>query len=291
MSPNTLKPAIHSAGRVAWNLFLITAGSLLCAFSINGIVVPHHFLSGGFSGISLVIHYLEPRLTLQVIYFLLNIPVFALGWMFVGRRFFIYSIAGMVIYSLALALKLPPFPELDMLSSAVLAGIISGAGTGIILKSLGSGGGLDILGVIFYKKFSVRIGSTILAFNAVILTAGALLFSLEAALYSLIYMFVTSRIIDIVVTGLSQRKFVFIVSPRWQEISQGIIHRINRGVTLVKGQGGYTGREEQIIYTVINFREVSQLKELIRQVDPQAFVVVTDTLEVMGHRIGNQPHW
>jgi len=159
------------------------------------------------------------------------------------------------------------------------------------LRSLGSAGGLDILSVILLKRFSIRLGSTILAFNSLILVAGAVLFSLEGALYTLIYIFVSSYMVNLVVTGLSQRKAVYIISPQWEEISRKIMDKIQRGVTVIKGQGGYTGRDEQILYTVISFRELPQLKQLIRGVDPDAFVVITDTLEVMGQRIGNQPHW
>jgi uncharacterized membrane-anchored protein YitT (DUF2179 family) len=97
--------------------------------------------------------------------------------------------------------------------------------------------------------------------------------------------------VNLVVTGLSQRKAVFIISPQWEEISQEIMEKIQRGVTIIGGRGGYTGREEQILYTVITFRELSRLKQLVSVIDPDAFVVVTDTLEVMGHRIGTQPHW
>ena len=97
--------------------------------------------------------------------------------------------------------------------------------------------------------------------------------------------------VNLVVTGLSQRKAVFIISPKWEDISRDIMQKNQRGVTIIRGQGGYTGRDEQILYTVITFRELPQLKKLILSVDPDAFVVVTDTLEVMGQRIGNQPHW
>jgi len=97
--------------------------------------------------------------------------------------------------------------------------------------------------------------------------------------------------INLVVTGLSQRKAVYIISPRWEEISREIMEKIQRGVTIIGGRGGYTGREEQILYTVITFRELSRLKQLLSVIDPDAFLVVTDTLEVMGHRIGTQPHW
>lgn len=282
---------LNTVRAILWNLFLITIGSMLCATAINGILIPNQFLSGGFTGMAITIHYLLPRLPVETLYFILNIPVFILGWFYVGRRFFFYSIAGMLIFTVALIFCHVSPPELDKLSSTLAAGILSGLGSGIILRSVGSAGGLDILGVMLLKRFSIRLGSTILAFNSVILATAAILFPLEKALYTLLFMYMTSSIVDLVVTGLSQRKFVFIVSAHWRDISHAIIHRVKRGVTLVKGQGGFTGREEQILYTVVSLRELSQLKHLIREIDQDAFVVVTDTMEVMGHRIGNQPHW
>ena len=259
--------------------------------AINGILIPQKFFAAGFTGVSLIIHYLVPSLPVAVLYLVLNVPLYVLGWMYVGRRFFLYSIAGMLIFSGALAWTYISLPVYDKILSALLAGIITGVGSGIILRSLGSAGGLDILSVILLKRFSIRLGTTILAFNGLILAAGSILFSLEMALYTLIFLYVSSYIVNLVVTGLSQRKAVYIVSPQWQKITQEIQEKIQRGVTIIEGRGAYTGREEQILYTVITFRELSRLKQLIRDVDPDAFVVVTSTLEVMGHRIGTQPHW
>lgn len=283
----TLKPL----KKILWNLCLICLGSVLVAVAINGILIPHQFVSGGFAGVALVIHYLFPSFPLAWLYFVLNVPVFILGWTFVGRRFFLYSILGMVIFSAAIACVSVPLPVHDKILSALLAGIITGIGAGIILRSWGSSGGTDILSVILLNRFSIRIGTTILTFNAIVLTATSLLFSLDAALYTLIYIYVSSQIINLVLTGLSQRKAVFIISPKWQEISREVLDKVGRGVTLIRGQGGYSGQDEQILYTVITLRELHRIKEIIRQMDPSAFMVVHDTLEVMGHRIGNQPHW
>ena len=277
--------------QIGWNLLLISFGSTLCAISINGILIPHEFLSTGFVGVALVLHYFFPSLPVAWIYFALNIPLFAMGWRIVGRRFFLYSLVGMIILSCAVEWIHVSVPVQDKMLSALLAGIITGIGSGIILRSLGSGGGLDILSVMILRRFSIRLGSTSLAFNAVLLTGGALLFTLERALYTLVFVFVSSYMIDVVVTGLSQRKLVYIISPKWKEISKEIMHQIGRGLTIIEGKGGYTGRNEQIIYTVITFRELVELKRIIRRLDSSAFVVVTDTLEVMGHRIGTQPHW
>lgn len=273
------------------NLLFITVGSVLCAAATNGIIIPQKFISAGFTGLAVGIFYFLPSFSVGWLYFFLNIPLFILGWKFVGRRFLLYSVTGMVVFSTTLYVVHVPFPLQDKLLGALLAGIITGTGSGIILRSAGSAGGLDILAVIMLSRFSLRLGSTSLAFNSILLFTAGLLFSLESALYTLIYIFVSSYMLNLVVTGLSQRKSVFIISPQWEGIAQGIREEIQRGYTLIRGQGGYTGKEEQILYTVITFRELPRLKALIRRVDPNAFMVAHDTLEVMGHRIGNQPHW
>lgn len=276
---------------VLWNILLISVGSALCAMALNGILVPQKFISSGFSGLSLIIHYFYPSAPISVLYFVLNVPLFLLGWKYVGRRFFSYSILGMILFSIALQFIHVPFPIQDKLLSAILAGIITGAGGGIILRSVGSAGGLDILAVIMLMRFSFRLGSTSLAFNSVLLCIAGVLYSLESALYTLIFIFVSAYMLNLVVTGLSQRKAVFIISPRWKEIGQGIIQEINRSYTIIRGAGGFSGREENILYTVVSFKELPRLKTLIRRLDPNAFMVAHDTLEVMGQRIGNQPHW
>jgi len=291
MATFSWRSTLGSTKQVLWNLVLIAVGSMLCATGINGILIPQQFLSGGVTGIALVIRYLVPSLPVAMLYFILNIPIYTVGWMHAGRRFFLYSIAGLLIFSGALICPNVLLPVHDKILSALLAGIIIGVGSGIILRSLGSAGGLDILSIILMKRFSIRLGSSVLAFNALVLGAGAVLFSLEMALYTLVYLYVNSSMINLVVMGLSQRKAVHIISPKWEKITQEINEKIQRGVTIMRGQGGYTSQEHQILYTVITFRELARLKRLISAVDPDAFVVVTDTLEVMGQRVGNQPHW
>lgn len=281
-------PILKEIGR---NLGLMSLGSVLCAVAINGILIPHRFVSGGVTGLALIIYYLAPVFPVAAIYVLANVPLFIAGWFFISRRFFFYSTVGMLLFAGAVAVVNVGVPVQDKLLSAILAGLILGTGSGIILKSVGSAGGTDILAVILLQRYSIRLGTTVLAFNGVVLATAALLFSLEDALYTLIYLYVSSQIVDLVVTGLSQRKAVFIISSRWEAISPRILTEIHRGVTILRGQGAYSQQEQQILYTVVTFPEVATLKQIVRSEDPGAFVVVSDTTEVMGHRIGNQPHW
>ncbi len=276
---------------IAGNLLLICVGSIICAVAINGILIPNGFISGGITGLALIIHYLFPSLPVGILYFLMNIPLFVIGWLNVGRRFFWYSLAGMAILSLSVMVPVPHIQIEDKILAALLAGILTGGGSGLILRSKGSAGGMDILSIMVMKRYSIRIGTTILAFNVFLLFFAAFRFSLEPALYALVFMYVTSQILNLVVTGLSQRKAVMIISKHWADINREIMAKLLRGVTIVTGRGGFTGQETQIIYTVITLRELSRLKGIVRGIDPDAFVVVTETLEVIGYRIGNQPHW
>ncbi len=273
------------------NMTLIVTGSFFTAVAVNGILIPQHFATGGVAGLAIIINKLLPNLNVAAAYALFNVPLFMLAWVTVGRRFFFYSIAGMLTLSAALAVVHIPIELHDKILGALLAGILSGAGTGITLRSLGSQGGLDILSILLLKRFSIRIGSTVLITNCLVLLLVTVFYSLEAVLYTLVVIYVSAKVVNLVVTGFSQRKAVLIISPKWRQISDEILKDFNKGVTVIQGEGGYSRMEEHILYTVVTFRELGQLKSLIQRIDPDAFVVVNDTLEVMNYRIGNQPHW
>jgi uncharacterized membrane-anchored protein YitT (DUF2179 family) len=247
-NPQTL---FISPQQVLWDILLISAGNVLCASAINGILIPQHFVTGGITGISLIIHKFIPSINLAWIYVIFNVPLFVLAWMAVGRRFFFYSILGTLSLAISIAFIHPTIHLDDKMLNALLAGLILGAGTGLCLRSSGSQGGMDILSVMLLKRFSISIGNTILSVNFIVLLLISISYSIEAVLYTLSVIFVSSKVINLVVSGLSQRKTVFIISSQWEEISQEILKDIRRGVTIIKGEGGYTGNEEHILYSVI----------------------------------------
>ncbi|MFH1216160.1 MAG: YitT family protein [Pseudomonadota bacterium] len=285
------QPLFTTPSRFFMDLLLIFSGSLLCALAVNSILIPHNFVMGGLTGLSVLIHKFAPWLNAGWIYLLMNIPLFALAWVAVGRRFFFYSAIGTLSLTFAMAFLHIPIDLHDRMLGALLAGLLAGAGVGMTFRSPGSQGGLDILSIMLLKRFSISIGSTMLFVNCCLLFLVAYSYSIEAVLYTLVVLFVSSRVISVVVTGLTQRKAVLIISSKWQEISKEILKDIRRGVTILEGEGGYSGKEEHIIYTVITFREIGHMKRLIQQIDENAFVVISDTLEVVNSRIGNQPHW
>ena len=284
--------AIYSTPvKLLYDLSLILTGCLMCAAAVNGIIIPNHFATGGVTGLCIVLHKFLPFLNTGFIYLLCNIPLFWLAWMSVGRRFFFYSFLGMLTFTLCLQFVHVQIYLEDKILCTLLAGMIFGAGTGIVLRSSGSQGGLDILSVMLFRRFAISLGNTVLAVNVIVLLLVSVFYSLDAVLYTLIVIYVSSKVTNIVVTGLSQRKAVFIISAQWEVISREILKDIRRGVTVIEGEGGFTGAREKILYTVVPLMEIGEVKRLIKRIDPDAFVVISNTLEVINNRIGNQPHW
>ncbi|MGE5293498.1 MAG: YitT family protein [Solirubrobacterales bacterium] len=270
---------------------VLTSGSFLCAVAVNGILVPQGFLAKGLTGAALIVHYCHPILPVGVLYLLMNIPVFVLGWRLVGVRFVLYSLWGMVIYSATLSLISLRIEVGDKMLSAVVAGALSGTGMAMILRSYGSTGGAEILCVVLRKVFSIPLGVGSLMLNGVILAAGIVLFPLEAVLYSLVYVAVSARATDVVFHGLAKRQAAIIISDRWGEIARELttVHRL--GITRIDGWGGYQGTGKTILYSVISRKNMSLLKRVVLTKDPGAFVAIMTAEDVTGVEVGNQPHW
>ena len=210
-----------------------------------------------------------------------------LGWFSISRKFILYSAYGTISLSAITAFcRFGTLSIANPILAAISGGIVCGAGCGIILRSQGSAGGLDILAIYLNKKLSLRVGNTNSIVSGMILTAGAIFLNFEAALYSLIYVFTSGKVLDSVLTGFNQRKILFIVSDCHEAIAEQILTGLHRGVTYLEGRGGYSGQEKKVILTIITLTELSKLKQIVFDIDPSAFVIVNDTLEVIGHRHG-----
>ena len=271
----------------ASNLTLITAGSIIWAIGMNAVLVPQEFISGGVVGLSILLHYMFPAVGVGTLYFLLNIPFVFLGWMHISRRFMYYTLFGIAVFSASASLIHPHIPPVsDPILAALFAGVVCGAGGGLILRSLGSAGGFDILAVFINKKYGYRVGMVGFLANASVLAASAVLYDLELTLYSVIFFFVCSKVVDMVMTGFNMRKSLLVISDLSEAIGNEIIHHHHRGVTYLKGMGAYSGKDKNVILTIITLTELPKMKEMIFQIDTQAFVVVNDTLEVLGKRHG-----
>jgi len=276
---------------ITFQLFQVVLGCSICALGIKGLILPNDFASSGVTGLAILLHELLPQVGIGTAYALLNVPIFFAAFHNVGKRFFFLSLAGAATLTCALGAIDFTIPVQDKVLAAVAAGILIGVGAGITLRARGSAGGADILAVILMRNFAVRLGNTMLFLNVAVLVLTSWVYSLEAALYTLIQIYVSAKLINLVVTGLSQRKAVMIISSKWKEINEEILKDFRRGATIIPAEGGFSHLEEKILYTIIDFRDLGSIKQLIRQIDPGAFVVIHDTLEVLNARIGNEPKW
>jgi len=275
----------------AYNTFVLVIGSLICAVAVNSFLIPNGFISSGMTGVALIIYYKFPVISVGIIYFLISIPVFFLGWTFVGLRFIIYTIWGMVLYSVMLYLVHFQINLNDNMLSAVTAGAITGLGVAIVLRSYGSGGGSEIICVILNKFFSITIGTGTVIINSVILIVSAYFFPVEKVLYTFVYIIVSSEITDMVFHGLARRKAALVISEKWEEIVEKLTTAHKIGVTLINGQGGYEGTERTILYSVLNRKDLPVLKKTVLDTDPNAFIAVMEASDVVGVDVGNQPYW
>jgi uncharacterized membrane-anchored protein YitT (DUF2179 family) len=267
---------------VLWNLLLISTGAVTFSVGLKAIAIPHGLVTGGISGLGMLLYYVGGLLSPGLWYLIVNIPVFLIGWVYVSKRFFFYSLYGMAAISLAIELISITFPINEDILAVLAGGIIMGAGTGTILHSLGSAGGLDILGIIFNQKFNIRMGTFFLAFNMVLFAFSFKFLDADLVLYSIFMSYIMSQTMDYVLTIFNQRKMVIIISDFNDRIAKEIHTGLSRGVTFLSGRGGYSGKSKKIILTVVNNYQLKRLEEAALSVDPEAFVIMGTTFNVLG---------
>lgn len=267
---------------IPYNLLLITVGSLIFGIGVKGIALPHGFISGGISGLSLLIYYWTDRLSPGTIYFLLNVPIFVLGWRYVSRRFFSYSLYGMSALTLAIEFVEIEIGVKDPMLAVLAGGCLIGAGAGIILHSLGSAGGNDVIAVILNQRFNIRMGTFFFLFNIGLFTFSFGRLPVDLVLFSLAMSYVTSQLVDYILNFSNQRKMALIVSDHSNRIAAEILSRLGRGATLLEGRGAYSGDQKEVLMTVTNNFQLKRLEELVFSIDERAFVIIENTLNVIG---------
>jgi len=267
---------------VVWNLILISSGSVIFAVGLKAIAIPHGFITGGISGLTLLFYYVSGLLSPGLWYLIVNVPIFLVGWIHVSRRFFLYSLFGMAFLSLAIDLIQFSFPIKEPILAVLAGGALMGAGTGMVLHSLGSAGGLDIVGIILNQKYNVRLGTFYFAFNVVLFAFSFGFLDADLVLYSLFASFISSQTLDYVLAMFNQRKMVIVISDAYATIAGAIQSRLGRGVTFLNGSGAYTGKEKRIILTVVNTYQLKRLEEAALTIDPDAFIITENTFNVLG---------
>lgn len=266
------------------NLFLILIGSVIFSSGINYFNIANGLAEGGFTGIALLLNYL---FDFPPGWFILlsNLPLFFLGWRYLGSRSMFYTIYATVAVSIFLEVFKglgEPMKE-DLLLASLYAGVAVGVGLGIIFRYGGTTGGVDIIARLVHKFFGFSIGKTMLVFDGIVILISMLTYlEPRKAMYTLVAVYVGARVIDFVQEGVYTAKAAIIISEHAQVIANRIINDMERGVTLLEGKGGYTGSQREVLYCVVARNEIMRVKNLVQQVDPHAFVVVSDAHEVLG---------
>lgn len=261
----------------------IAIGAALIAISINTFIIPYGLLSGGVSGLSIMLNYLTGFPVYLGIFFL-NLPIFLWGLKELNRQLIIYSATGTIVLIAVLPLSRPYIPVygLDLFLASIFSGIVTGLGTGIVFRYGASTGGTDIISMIAKKKKNISVGATSFYCNIAVLLPSLYFFDLKIAMYTAISMWVGGKITDAVIEGFNHNKSVMIISDRSSEIAVRLLHDLHRGVTYLEGQGAYSGQPKRVISCVVSHYEIPRLNEIVHSIDHKAFIYVTETVEVKG---------
>ena len=264
--------------------FFVTLGALIAAFALEGFLVPNDIIDGGIIGISMMVSYIT-KFNLGLIIVLFNLPFLFLAFKKMGKMFVVTVLYGVSMLGIFVNLiQNTQVTESDLLAT-VFGGIILGFGVGLILRNDGALDGTEILSIRLAKKFGFSVGEIIMFFNFFIYSAAGFLYGWDSAMYSILTYFIAYRVIDIVLEGLNSSKSIYIVTNFAKEIGDSIIKELNISVTYMKGKGGYSGKEQTIIYCVVSRLEIAKIKTLIRENDPSAFYFIQDVHEVEGIRV------
>ena len=262
---------------------MIIIGAFIMGFAIKNMYDPVNLVTGGVSGVAIIMKELA-HVPLWVTNTVLNIPLFLAAWKIKGWGF----IKRTAVATVALSVSLYVIPETHILTddiflAALFGGIISGIGTGLVFMFSATTGGTDMLAALIQRKLrQYSIAQIMQVLDGMVVLAGAAVFGVQYALYALIAIFCVSKISDGILDGMKFSKQAFIISDHYQEIANAIMIRMERGVTSLDGNGMYSGKERKILFCVVAPKEIVKIREIVREFDPGAFVIVSDVREVFG---------
>jgi len=264
---------------------LLVLGAVVQAASMDLFFIPGQIASGGVSGLAQVLNQ-HTGLPIGMMVLVMNVPLFVLGWRYLGgRRFLIRTIFTVVLYSVLVDLGrliVPAGPTRDPMLNALYGGVVGGLGMGITFLGQGTGGGTDILARVLARLRGFPLAQSYLITDALVILLGGFTFGPERALYAILALYISGAAAEVVTEGANVVRTAVIISTRPREVADAILSELERGVTGLHGEGMYTQKERTVLYVVISRSEVSRLKVLIRDIDPEAFVVIGQASEALG---------
>lgn len=266
-------------------LWIILA-SAVYAVGFNWCYVPNTIAFGGLTGAAQIIHAFLPWAPIGTVVIFLNIPLFLLGWRLLGGRLLVTSLFAMAVSSVLIDVlnALHSFAPMEPLLAAIYGGILVGLSLGVVLQQGATTGGTDLIARLLKLPLPwLPVGKLLLAVDLAVILAAALTFrSLNSALYGLLSLFITSVVMDKVLYGLDNTGVAYIISEHHREITAAILSDLDRGVTVLKGQGGWSGEDKQVLMVAFRQRQIVRLKRLVKEIDPAAFLIVCEAHEVLG---------
>jgi len=262
---------------------MILLGALITGASYAYFFVPNNIAPGGVTGVATVLNHLIGWPPVGTLSFILNIPLFLLGYKTGGKRFVFRSFLAMMLLSLFIDI-LPgaPITRNSMLAS-IFGGIALGAGLGLVLRAGATTGGTDLAAQMVHKRFSfISVGTFLLGIDCIVILLAGIVFDVQAALVALIALYVSTKVIDMVIKGWNTEQQMMIISDEAKAIAQRINSEIDRGATFIEATGAYTGQKRGMLYCVVTRAQIMQVKAIVSALDPHAFVTVSDAYEVMG---------
>lgn len=249
-------------------------GAALAGVALEIFLIPNNVIDGGITGISIMLSHIT-GLPLGAFIFILNIPFLIIGYKHIGKAFTVFTLFSVSSLSIIVSL-LEPIKSItnDTLLASVFGGIILGIGIGLIIKSGGCSDGTEIIAVILDKRTGFSIGEVVMIINIFILSSAGILFSWDRAMYSMVTYFIAFKVIDITVEGLDESKAVLIITDKSKDITDAILARLGRGVTLLDGKGGYTNTPSNILYVIVSRLEISKLKSIVNDFDKHALITI-----------------
>lgn len=262
---------------------MIIVGATLSSIGLEFFLVPNNIIDGGVVGISIITSHLT-HLPLGLFTFMFNLPFFLLGYKQIGKTFLFSTLFAVSCLSIGVTV-LHPVSEVtkDVFLATIFGGIINGAGVGTIIRAGGSLDGTEVVAIILDKKLSFSIGEIVMFFNVFILSSAGFVFGWDRAMYSLVAYFLSFKVIDIVTEGVDESKAATIISDKSEEITDAVIARLGRGVTLLTGKGGYSKGSLNVIYVVVSRLELAKLKKIVLEIDSNALVTIGN-VEVAGKK-------
>jgi uncharacterized membrane-anchored protein YitT (DUF2179 family) len=268
-------------------VFFMMLGSVLAAVGLEIFLIPNNVIDGGVTGISIITSQFI-NLPLGVFVLILNLPFLIVGYKQIGKTFALSTLFAIICLSIGVSVFHPiPGITQDVLLATIFGGIILGAGVGLIIRNGGSLDGTEIIAIILDRKTSFSVGEIVMFFNLFILGGSGLVFGWDRAMYSLIAYFIAFKTIDITVEGLNESKSVIVVSEKNNDISEALMSRLGRGITLLHGEGAYKGGSTNVIYVVVSRLEIAKLKSIVHGFDENALISVA-SVEATGKSYGKK---